>query len=237
MGSDSRTTTGGGGRLRSLLVVGEVATAVLLLFGAGLLLRTLIAVESFDRGYRAESVLTMLVDPLGSSYPTPEKLQQFYDQVEAEVRTVPGVPGRRLVERAAARRLALRRLRADLRDRRRSAGARGAAADHQLSGREPDVLLRRSTCRLSPGRAFDARDTARQPARLHRQRSLRPQPRRPVADRHAGRRSRSPARRRTSRTSARSSAWRSRSRAGRTSRRTSSRSTCRWRRTWSTTSS
>ena len=63
---DSRTTTGGGGTLRSLLVVGEVATAVLLLFGAGLLLRTLMAVESFDRGYRAESVLSMLVDPLGS---------------------------------------------------------------------------------------------------------------------------------------------------------------------------
>ncbi len=91
MGSDSRTTTGGGGRLRSLLVVGEVATAVLLLFGAGLLLRTLVAVESYDRGYRAGSVLAMLVDPLGSAYPTPEKLQQFFDQVEAEVRTVPGV--------------------------------------------------------------------------------------------------------------------------------------------------
>ncbi|MDP3717754.1 MAG: ABC transporter permease [Acidobacteriota bacterium] len=91
MGADSRTTIGGGGRLRTLLVTGEVATAVLLLFGAGLLLRTLMAVESFDRGYRAESVLTMVVDPLGSSYPTPERLQQFYDQVEAEVRTVPGV--------------------------------------------------------------------------------------------------------------------------------------------------
>jgi putative ABC transport system permease protein len=91
MGVDSRTTTGGGGRLRSLLVAGEVATAVLLLFGAGLLLRTLIAVSSYDRGYRAESVLTMLVDPLADSYPTPERLQQFFDQVEAEVRTVPGV--------------------------------------------------------------------------------------------------------------------------------------------------
>jgi putative ABC transport system permease protein len=91
MGSDSRTTTGGGGRLRNLFVVGEVAMSVLLLFGAGLLLRTLIAVSSYDRGYRAGSVLTMLVDPLGSAYPTPEKLQQFFDQVEAEVRAVPGV--------------------------------------------------------------------------------------------------------------------------------------------------
>jgi putative ABC transport system permease protein len=56
-----------------------------------LLLRTLLAVQSFDRGYRAASVLSMLVDPLGSSYPTPERLQQFFDQVEAEVRAVPGV--------------------------------------------------------------------------------------------------------------------------------------------------
>jgi putative ABC transport system permease protein len=91
MGADNRTTTGSGGRLRSWLVAGEVAMAVLLLFGAGLLLRTLIAVQSYDRGYRAESVLTMLVDPLGNAYPTPERLVQFFDQVEAEVRTVPGV--------------------------------------------------------------------------------------------------------------------------------------------------
>ena len=91
--SDTRTMTGGGGRLRGLLVIGQVATAVLLMFGAGLLLRTLVAVEGFDRGYRAESVLSMLVDPLGSKYPTPELLQQFYEQVEAEITPVPGVAG------------------------------------------------------------------------------------------------------------------------------------------------
>jgi putative ABC transport system permease protein len=91
VGTDDRTTTGSGGRLRGLLVMGEVATAVLLLFGAGLLLRSLVAVDSFDRGYRAKSVVSMLVDPLGSKYPTDELLQQFYDQVEAEVRAVPGV--------------------------------------------------------------------------------------------------------------------------------------------------
>jgi putative ABC transport system permease protein len=91
MGSDTRTTTGGGGTLRSLLVMGEVATAVLLLFGAGLLLRTLLAVNAFDRGFKAQSVLTMLVDPLGSTYPTPETLQQFFDRVEADTRALPGV--------------------------------------------------------------------------------------------------------------------------------------------------
>ena len=88
--TDSRTTVGGGGRLRNVLVAGEVATAVLLLVGAGLLLRTLLAVQNIDRGYRAESVLTMLVDPLGSEYPTAEKLLQFYDAVEQEVTRAAG---------------------------------------------------------------------------------------------------------------------------------------------------
>jgi putative ABC transport system permease protein len=91
IGSDSRTVTSSGGTLRGLLVVGEVAIAVLLLFGAGLLLRTLMAVATFDRGYRADSVLSMLVDPLGSKYPNDESLQQFYDQAEAEIAAVPGV--------------------------------------------------------------------------------------------------------------------------------------------------
>lgn len=91
LGQDNRTTVGGGGRLRNILVAGEVATAVLLLVGAGLLLRTLLAVQNIDRGYRAESALTMMVDPLGSEYPTPEALLQFYDAVEHEVRALPGV--------------------------------------------------------------------------------------------------------------------------------------------------
>lgn len=88
--SDSRTATGRGGRIRGVLVVGEVATAVVLLVGAGLLLRTLMAVENVDRGYRAEA-LTMIVDPLGSRYPTDASLLQFFGAVEQEVMVLPGV--------------------------------------------------------------------------------------------------------------------------------------------------
>jgi putative ABC transport system permease protein len=91
MASEGRGTTGHGGALRGLLVVGEVATAVILLFGAGLLLRTLLNVDGVDRGYRADSVLTMIVDPLASQYPTPEKLMQFYQEVEQQVGAAPGV--------------------------------------------------------------------------------------------------------------------------------------------------
>jgi putative ABC transport system permease protein len=90
--SDTRTATGRG-RLRALLVMGEVATAVVLLCGAGLLLRTLLVVEGVDRGYRAEHILSMLVDPLGARYPTPAALTQFFESLEQEIRAVPGVRG------------------------------------------------------------------------------------------------------------------------------------------------
>jgi putative ABC transport system permease protein len=89
--SNSRSVTGRGGRIRGLLVAGEVATAVVLLFGAGLLLRTLMAVDGVDRGYGVDRVLTMMVDPLGSRYPTDASLLQFFDAIEREIRTLPGV--------------------------------------------------------------------------------------------------------------------------------------------------
>jgi hypothetical protein len=75
MGADSRTT-GGGGSMRNLLVMGEAATAVLLLFGAGLLLRTSSPCSRLIV-LCAGSVLTMLADPLGSAYPPPVKQQQL----------------------------------------------------------------------------------------------------------------------------------------------------------------
>ena len=91
--SETRATTSRGGAIRSWLVAGEIATAVVLLFGAGLLLRTLLAVERVDRGYRAQGVLTMTVDPLASQYPTRDSLLQFFDDVEREIMTIPGVRG------------------------------------------------------------------------------------------------------------------------------------------------
>ena len=61
MASESRSTTSGGRRLRGLLVSGEVAAAVLLLCGAGLLIQTLLTLLRSETGYRSasESVLTL----------------------------------------------------------------------------------------------------------------------------------------------------------------------------------
>jgi putative ABC transport system permease protein len=89
--SSSRATTGRGSGIRGGLVAAEVAIAVLLLTGAGLLLRTLIGVEGVDRGYRAEEVLTMLVDPPGDLYPTEDALLQLYESIEQDVASLPGV--------------------------------------------------------------------------------------------------------------------------------------------------
>jgi putative ABC transport system permease protein len=93
--SESRTATKGGGRLRNLLTIAEVATAVLLLCGAGLLLRTLMALDRVDAGYRAESVLTMQVNleyglP-NSRFPTQASMRRFFDAVERGVERLPGV--------------------------------------------------------------------------------------------------------------------------------------------------
>jgi putative ABC transport system permease protein len=96
MASESRSATSTGSRLRSLLVSGEVAAAVMLLCGAGLLLQTVLTLVGGDTGYRSEgdSVLTLDFSvPSGrdSRYPTPEALTQFYEAVARDVSALPEV--------------------------------------------------------------------------------------------------------------------------------------------------
>jgi putative ABC transport system permease protein len=91
--SGTRTATGRGTRTRELLVAGQVAMVTVLLVGAGLLLRTLLAVEGVDRGYAADQVLSMVVDPMSDTYPTDEAELQFYAAAEQEIRALPGVQG------------------------------------------------------------------------------------------------------------------------------------------------
>jgi len=90
---DARTGTSRGATFRSLLGVGQVAAAVLLLCGAGLLLRTLLAVSTVDGGFRAANVLTMMVgvSPTAAFTGTPDAWHRFYDSIEREVQAVPGV--------------------------------------------------------------------------------------------------------------------------------------------------
>jgi putative ABC transport system permease protein len=82
---DSRTATPRA-RVQRLLAGAEVAVAVLLLCGAGLLLRTLLALEDVDSGARARNMLTMIVSPEMSN--DTEYLRQYYEALEREVRSV-----------------------------------------------------------------------------------------------------------------------------------------------------
>ena len=89
MSLDTRTATGGGSRLRQGLAIAEVAVAVLLLCGAGLLLRTLLTLEDIDAGNRASELLTTAVSPGVDA--RPDAMRLFYAAIEHEVRAVPGV--------------------------------------------------------------------------------------------------------------------------------------------------
>ncbi|HXG67739.1 MAG TPA: ABC transporter permease [Blastocatellia bacterium] len=78
-------------RLRSALVVTEVALALMLLVGAGLLLRTFQKVQQVDLGLDPHNVLTASVDLPGARYVKPEQSANFVRQVLERVRALPGV--------------------------------------------------------------------------------------------------------------------------------------------------
>src|SRR5207244_3077426 len=77
--------------VRSGLVVSEVALALVLLVGAGLLIRSLWQLHAVDPGFDPRNVLTMTVVIPESRYPTKGQQSRFYDQVFRRLRAVPGV--------------------------------------------------------------------------------------------------------------------------------------------------
>jgi len=78
-------------RTRSLLVVLESAIAVMLLIGAGLLVRSLVALQSVDPGFDANNVLTMRLALARNKYDTPEKTTNFFTELQARAGSLPGV--------------------------------------------------------------------------------------------------------------------------------------------------
>jgi hypothetical protein len=78
-------------RTRSLLVVFESAIAVMLLIAAGLLVRSLIALQSVDPGFDANNVLTMRLDLARNKYDTPEKTANFLTELQTRAGNLPGV--------------------------------------------------------------------------------------------------------------------------------------------------
>jgi putative ABC transport system permease protein len=85
-----RALGGGGRRVHQGLVVAEIALAVVLMAGAGLLIRSFVRVQSVDRGFDASNVLLLQVD-LPRTYDNPQKWAAFYSEAARRVRALPGV--------------------------------------------------------------------------------------------------------------------------------------------------
>jgi putative ABC transport system permease protein len=79
------------GRVLNALVVAQFALAVVLLVGAGLLLRSFSRLMSTDPGFRADHVLTMTVSLPASSYRTGAQVRGFFERLQEQISRTPGV--------------------------------------------------------------------------------------------------------------------------------------------------
>jgi putative ABC transport system permease protein len=80
----------GGRRIHQGLVVAEITLAVMLLSGAGLLIRSFVRVQTANRGFDSSNVLLLQVD-LPGTYNTAEKRAAFFAEATRRIRSLPGV--------------------------------------------------------------------------------------------------------------------------------------------------
>jgi putative ABC transport system permease protein len=78
-------------RVRSLLVVSEVALSLVLLIGAGLLFRSFLHLQAVELGFRPQSLLTFRLAPAGANFSQDPQYIAFYNQVAERLEGLPGV--------------------------------------------------------------------------------------------------------------------------------------------------
>jgi predicted permease len=89
---DRGTTVGGTrGRLRSWLVTAEIALALVLLAGAGLLMRTFVNLQHVDMGFNPDHALTFRIQLPEKRYADPVSQIHFYQNLAARLQALPGV--------------------------------------------------------------------------------------------------------------------------------------------------
>jgi putative ABC transport system permease protein len=87
----TRGTSDSGGRTRNLLVVCEVALSLVLLIGAGLMMRTLWQLRNVRPGFDSGNVLTVNVAVPRDRFPSPSSQVSFFQETLQRVRALPGV--------------------------------------------------------------------------------------------------------------------------------------------------
>jgi predicted permease len=91
LSQSGRTVTSGRERLRSALVVAEIALALVLLTGAGLMVKSFLRMRAVNPGFHPDNILTMTVDLPESTYPTTTVIQAFHTRTLAKLSNLPGV--------------------------------------------------------------------------------------------------------------------------------------------------
>jgi predicted permease len=77
--------------LRGLLVISELAFSLILLIGAGLLIRSFVRLQSVDPGFTTDHVLTMQISPSDPKYRDKKTLASFWNETESRIAHLPGV--------------------------------------------------------------------------------------------------------------------------------------------------
>jgi len=93
LGAGRAVVGGGAGRLRSALVVVEIALSVVLLTGAGLLMKSFVALNSVAMGFRPDHLLLMDTAVPSSSLESARAATQFYKSLLHDLERTPGVTG------------------------------------------------------------------------------------------------------------------------------------------------
>jgi putative ABC transport system permease protein len=78
-------------RLRSMLVISEMALAIILLTGAGLLIRSVIELYNVNPGFNPNGVITMNVRLPAAKYPEDQQRVNFYKNANDRINTLPGI--------------------------------------------------------------------------------------------------------------------------------------------------
>ena len=90
---DSRGSVGGRSRARAILVVADLVLALVLLAGAGLMLRTVVALTHANPGFNPSQILSLQFSLIGTAYADDADVRVFQDRVVERLRALPGVTG------------------------------------------------------------------------------------------------------------------------------------------------
>jgi putative ABC transport system permease protein len=153
--SNGRGSATGKHRLSSALVVAETALALVLLVGAGLLIKSFWRLINVETGFEAENVLTVQLQLPEKDYAEQPRVAAFYDQLLQRIQTLPGVQAAGLVNTLPMIGVFMQGLTVE-------------GAPPQTSGRQPITAFRVATpgyfgaldIPLLSGRAFQASDRA-----------------------------------------------------------------------------